>query len=286
MEKLLVNAVIDILHMENSSFLQSLIRYFNPECEINKFFPDIAQTVLMNVITKVFDDCIMDENVMFYSIKECKPFLSFLVSLIINQSISYVSIRNAITFLRPSLFVEYFIIYITASLNNALTPEKVFKICNDLFKTKWLFNCFRKPEEIPMMLVNTDITMCLPYLQIYGLIHQFLKKSINVNDLIILIKDTGLPSLFESNKMLKSIIDPFIDYLYSNILNNEEKIPYLQMTVKQLNRTKEFLDYFRPIFEEFIKKIDGITLEEQWITSDVRVGRGEEKWLNVLLRRG
>lgn len=39
-------------------------------------------------------------------------------------------------------------------------------------------------------------------------------------------------------------------------------------------------------FEELIKKIDGITLEEQWITSDVRVGRGEEKWLNVLLRRG
>lgn len=39
-------------------------------------------------------------------------------------------------------------------------------------------------------------------------------------------------------------------------------------------------------FEELIKKTDGAALEEQWITSDVRVGRGEEKWLNVLVRRG
>lgn len=47
-----------------------------------------------------------------------------------------------------------------------------------------------------------------------------------------------------------------------------------------------FTDMTEETFEELIKKIDGITLEEQWITSDVRVGRGEEKWLNVLLRRG
>ena len=47
-----------------------------------------------------------------------------------------------------------------------------------------------------------------------------------------------------------------------------------------------FTDMTEETFEELIKKIDRITLEEQWITSDVRVGRGEEKWLNVLLRRG
>ena len=47
-----------------------------------------------------------------------------------------------------------------------------------------------------------------------------------------------------------------------------------------------FTDMTEETFEELIKKISGITLEEQWITSDVRVGRGEEKWLNVLLRRG
>ena len=47
-----------------------------------------------------------------------------------------------------------------------------------------------------------------------------------------------------------------------------------------------FTDMTEETFEELIKKVDGITLEEQWITSDVRVGRGEEKWLNVLLRRG
>nr|WP_253289060.1 class I SAM-dependent methyltransferase [Eubacterium sp. MSJ-13] len=47
-----------------------------------------------------------------------------------------------------------------------------------------------------------------------------------------------------------------------------------------------FTDMTEEAFGEFIEKIDGITLEEQWITSDVRAGRGEEKWLNVLLRRG
>lgn len=47
-----------------------------------------------------------------------------------------------------------------------------------------------------------------------------------------------------------------------------------------------FTDMTEETFKELIKKTDGAALEEQWITSDVRVGRGEEKWLNVLVRRG
>ena len=31
--------------------------------------------------------------------------------------------------------------------------------------------------------------------------------------------------------------------------------------------------------------MDELEVEEQWITSDVRPGRGEEKWLNLILRK-
>ena len=38
-------------------------------------------------------------------------------------------------------------------------------------------------------------------------------------------------------------------------------------------------------FAEFLSKIDSLKVEEQWTTSDVRPGRGEEKWLNLILRK-
>ena len=38
-------------------------------------------------------------------------------------------------------------------------------------------------------------------------------------------------------------------------------------------------------FDELLQKIPGLGIEEQWITSDVRPGRGEEKWLNLILRK-
>ena len=36
---------------------------------------------------------------------------------------------------------------------------------------------------------------------------------------------------------------------------------------------------------DFIKLIDNVMIEELWITSDVRPERGEEKWLNIILRK-
>lgn len=46
-----------------------------------------------------------------------------------------------------------------------------------------------------------------------------------------------------------------------------------------------FTDMTEEIFEDFIKKIDDLTIEDLWVTSDVRPGRGEEKWLNLILRK-
>lgn len=46
-----------------------------------------------------------------------------------------------------------------------------------------------------------------------------------------------------------------------------------------------FTDMTEVTFAELLENIPGLKIEEQWITSDVRPGREEEKWLNILLRK-
>jgi 2-polyprenyl-3-methyl-5-hydroxy-6-metoxy-1,4-benzoquinol methylase len=46
-----------------------------------------------------------------------------------------------------------------------------------------------------------------------------------------------------------------------------------------------FTDFTIESFHDFIKMIHGVTIEEYWITGDARPGRGDEKWLNLLLRK-
>lgn len=46
-----------------------------------------------------------------------------------------------------------------------------------------------------------------------------------------------------------------------------------------------FTDMTEETFAEFLSGIDGLEVEELWTTSDVRPGRGEEKWLNLILRK-
>lgn len=46
-----------------------------------------------------------------------------------------------------------------------------------------------------------------------------------------------------------------------------------------------FTDMTEDSFAVFMQKTEGLKTEEQWITSDVRPGRGEEKWLNLILRK-
>ena len=46
-----------------------------------------------------------------------------------------------------------------------------------------------------------------------------------------------------------------------------------------------FTDFTEDTFDKFIKVIPELTIEEEWITSDVRPGRGEEKWINLILRK-
>ena len=46
-----------------------------------------------------------------------------------------------------------------------------------------------------------------------------------------------------------------------------------------------FTDFTGDSFKEFIAEIAELTIEEYWITGDVRPGRGDERWLNLILRK-
>ena len=46
-----------------------------------------------------------------------------------------------------------------------------------------------------------------------------------------------------------------------------------------------FTDFMEDTFQEFMKGIPELTIEDQWITGDVRLGRGDERWLNLILRK-
>lgn len=46
-----------------------------------------------------------------------------------------------------------------------------------------------------------------------------------------------------------------------------------------------FTDMTEEKFENLLTEIEVFHIEEQWVTSDVRPGRREEQWLNLILRR-
>ncbi|MBE5910150.1 class I SAM-dependent methyltransferase [Pseudobutyrivibrio sp.] len=46
-----------------------------------------------------------------------------------------------------------------------------------------------------------------------------------------------------------------------------------------------FSDFTEESFKEYIADCPEITIIDSWITSDVRPGRGEEKWLNLIMKK-
>lgn len=46
-----------------------------------------------------------------------------------------------------------------------------------------------------------------------------------------------------------------------------------------------FTDFTEDAFADFMADIRDIRLEEQWVSTDIRADRGDEKWLNVILRK-
>lgn len=46
-----------------------------------------------------------------------------------------------------------------------------------------------------------------------------------------------------------------------------------------------FTDFTEEGFRSFMQPIEGIRIEDWWVSADVRSGRGDERWLNLLLRK-
>lgn len=46
-----------------------------------------------------------------------------------------------------------------------------------------------------------------------------------------------------------------------------------------------FTDMTEDSFTKFLRQIKNVIIEDKWITTDTRPGRGEEKWLNLILRK-
>ncbi len=46
-----------------------------------------------------------------------------------------------------------------------------------------------------------------------------------------------------------------------------------------------FTDFTGETFADFITDFPELSLEEEWVSADVRPGRGDEKWLNLILKK-
>lgn len=55
--------------------------------------------------------------------------------------------------------------------------------------------------------------------------------------------------------------------------------------VEGFRNERYFTDFTLETFEKFISDIQNLVIEEYWISGDVRPGRSEEKWLNLILRK-
>ena len=56
-------------------------------------------------------------------------------------------------------------------------------------------------------------------------------------------------------------------------------------TFEGVRNDRYFIDMNEEKIDKLLQEVTGIAIEETWITSDVRPGRGEEKWLNLFLRK-
>ena len=56
-------------------------------------------------------------------------------------------------------------------------------------------------------------------------------------------------------------------------------------TFEGVSNGRYFTDMTEETFADMLKNVEGLVVEEQWITTDVRPGRGEERWLNLILRK-
>ena len=90
-------------------------------------------------------------------------------------------------------------------------------------------------------------------------------------------------SILHLNKQeLKQVIGNIRDALLaSGIFNTSFKYGNFE----GIRNGRYFTDLTEASYAELINEVTGFEIIEEWITSDVRPGREEEKWLNVILKK-
>ena len=56
-------------------------------------------------------------------------------------------------------------------------------------------------------------------------------------------------------------------------------------TFEGMRNGRYFTDFTEKTLAEFMKDVPSLTMFEKWVTHDVRPGREEEQWINILARR-
>lgn len=85
-----------------------------------------------------------------------------------------------------------------------------------------------------------------------------------------------------SKKELSVVLDKMIAALKKNgIIYTSFKYGDLE----DERNGRYFTDFTDKSFKEFIENVADVEIVEYWITGDVRQGRGEEKWLNIILQK-
>ena len=82
--------------------------------------------------------------------------------------------------------------------------------------------------------------------------------------------------------------DLFLVFHNMNKALKENGIIYTSFTYGEFEGERSgryFTDFTEETFGKFMKQIDGLSIKEVWITADVRPDRGDEKWLNMILRK-
>ena len=89
---------------------------------------------------------------------------------------------------------------------------------------------------------------------------------------ILHLKKTELPDALEKmKKALKKQGVIYISFKYGDY--------------EGMRNGRYFTDFTENLFANFVKDIHGLAIEKTWITGDVREGRGNERWINILLRK-
>ena len=89
---------------------------------------------------------------------------------------------------------------------------------------------------------------------------------------ILHLKKTELPDVLM--KMKKALKKQGVIYTSFKYGDHED-----------MRNGRYFTDFMEDLFTDFIKDISGLVIEKIWITGDVREGRGDERWLNIVLRK-